>query len=62
MNTDSKKHESSRIIWAFVFALAMIAAAFLFKGKPSLYWIESALLVGALTFVILKPRRPVSAR
>jgi hypothetical protein len=43
-----------RILWSLVFALAMVASAFLFKGNPALYWIEAGLMVAALTFVILK--------
>jgi len=50
------------ILWSLVFALAMIASAFLFKGNPALYWIEAALIVAALTFVVLKPQRPECVR
>jgi hypothetical protein len=46
------------ILWSLVFALAMIASAFFFKDNPALYWIESALTVAALTFVVLKTQRP----
>jgi hypothetical protein len=46
------------ILWSFIFALAMLASAFLFKGNPALYWIEAGLTVAALTFVILKSPRP----
>jgi hypothetical protein len=54
MNSNHKKS----ILWSLVFALAMIASAFLFKGNPALYWIEAALTVAALALVILKPQRP----
>jgi hypothetical protein len=50
------------ILWALVFALAMVASAFLFKGNPALYWIEAGLTVAALTFVILKSPRRVAPR
>jgi hypothetical protein len=50
------------ILWSLVFALAMIASAFFFKGNPALYWIEAGLTVAALTFVVLKPQRPVRVR
>jgi len=53
MSTNSKKP----ILWSLVFALAMIASAFLFKGNPALYWIEAGFMVAALTFVVLKPQR-----
>jgi hypothetical protein len=44
MNPNDKK----RILWSLVFALAIVASAFLFKGNPALYWIEAALVVAAL--------------
>ena len=50
------------ILWSLVFAVAMIASAFVFKGNPALYWIEAGLMVAALTFVVLKSQRPVCAR
>ena len=63
MQPNSKKLGPWPIVWAIVWALAIIATAFLFKGKPAEYWIESGLVVGALTFVVLKSRRPsASAR
>jgi hypothetical protein len=40
--------------------LAIVATAFFFKGHPTEYWIEAGLIVGALTFVVLK-RRNTSA-
>ncbi len=58
MSTNSKKP----ILWSLVFAVAMIASAFLFKGNPALYWIEAGLMVAALTFAVLKSQRPVCAR
>jgi len=36
----------------------MVASAFLSKGNPALYWIKAALMVAALTFVILRSRQP----
>jgi hypothetical protein len=63
MKPDSKKLATSTIVLSLVWALAIVATAFLFKGKPAEYWIESVLTVGALAFVILKPWRPApSAR
>ena len=50
---------ASRIIWSLVWALAIIATPFIFKGNQARYWIEAALIVAALAFVILKSRRPV---
>jgi len=48
------------MVWSLVWAFAIMAAAFLFKGNPAEYWIEAGLIVGALTFVVLK-RRNLSA-
>jgi hypothetical protein len=50
---------SSKIIWSLVWAIAIIATPFLFKGNQTRYWIEAALIVGALSFAVLKSRRPV---
>jgi hypothetical protein len=58
MNANHRKP----ILWSLVFALAMVASAFLFKGNPALYWIEAGLTIAALTFVILKSPRPVAPR
>jgi len=60
MAPNSKKLATSAIVWSLVWALAIIAAAFLFKGNPAEYWIEAGLIIGALTFVVLKRRRLVS--
>jgi hypothetical protein len=54
-----KPNHKRPILWSLVFALAIVASAFLFKGNPALYWIEAALTVAALTFVILKSQRLV---
>jgi hypothetical protein len=58
MKLNSKKS----ILWSLVFALAIVASAFLFKGNPALYWIEAGLTVAALTFVVLESQRPVVPR
>jgi hypothetical protein len=63
MMPNSKKLATSPILWSLVWAAGILAAAFLFKRNPANYWIESALVVGALTTVVLKAQRPVcSAR
>jgi hypothetical protein len=51
---------NSAILWSLVFASAIVASAFLFKGHPALYWIEAGLTVAALTLVVLKT--PASGR
>lgn len=58
----SKKFGRSPILWSLVWALAVIATAYLFKGNPAEYWIQAGLVVGALVFVVLKPQRPVRPR
>jgi hypothetical protein len=50
---------TSKVIWSLVWAIAIVATPFIFKASQPRYWIESALIVGALGFVILKSRRPV---
>jgi hypothetical protein len=63
MDANSKKIGTSAIVLSLIWALAIIATAFLFKGNPAEYWIEAGLVVGALTFVVLKRRHPsASAR
>jgi hypothetical protein len=54
-----KPNYKKTLLWSLVFALAMIASAFFFKGNPALYWIEAGLTVAVLALVILKPQRPV---
>jgi hypothetical protein len=60
LKPNSKKLGTSPIVLSLVWALAIITTAFLFKGNPAEYWIEAGLIVGALTFVVLK-RRHASA-
>jgi len=62
MTPNSKTHLTSLIIWSLVWAFAIIATAFLFKGNPVKDWIEAALFIGALTFWLWKSRRPACAR
>jgi hypothetical protein len=50
-----------KIAWSLLWALAIIASAWIFKGSPAALWVETALVGGALCFVILKPR-PNSCR
>jgi hypothetical protein len=57
-----KPNSKEPILWSLVFGLAIVASAFLFKGNPAQYWIEAGLIVGALTFVVLKSQRPVVPR
>ena len=62
MEPNSKKLATSTILWSLVWALAIIATDFLFKGNPARDWIETGLIIGALTFVVLKRQRLVRPR
>src|SRR5882672_856411 len=41
MELNYKKLATSTILWSLVWALAIIATAFLFKGNPAKDWIET---------------------
>jgi uncharacterized membrane protein YbhN (UPF0104 family) len=62
MVTKSKTRATSLILWSLVWAFALIATAFLFKGNPAKDWIESALFVVAFTFWLWKSQQLVCAR
>ena len=49
MMTDAKKYRMTQILWSLVWAFALIAAAYVFKGNPAKYWIESGIFVTAIT-------------
>jgi hypothetical protein len=59
MKTNYERLGASPIVWSLAWAFAIIATALLFKGNPAKDWIEAALIIGALTFVVLKPQRLV---
>lgn len=58
MTTSSKKQIATLILWAIVWALALIGSAILFKGQPVKDWIQSALFIMAMTFWVWQSRRP----
>jgi len=62
MTPNSKTRARSLIIWSLVWAFAIIATAFLFKGNPVKDWIEGTLFVVGLTFWLWKSSRPVCVR
>jgi hypothetical protein len=62
MKPASAKLATSPIVWSIVWAFAIIATAFLCKGNPAGEWIETALVGGALAFVVLKSPRPLGLR
>jgi hypothetical protein len=42
------------VLWAIAWAIAIILSAILFKGNPAKEWIQAALFIGALTFLLYK--------
>jgi hypothetical protein len=50
MTASSKNHLSTLILWAIVWAVAMVASAILLKGNPIKDWIQAALFIAAMTF------------
>lgn len=50
-------HRTSLIVWSLVWAIAFIATAYFFKGNPVKDWIEAALTIGALAFLMRRPWR-----
>jgi hypothetical protein len=45
MLPNPKGFGTSAIVWSLVWAIVIIATAFLFKGNPAQYWIESGLIL-----------------
>jgi hypothetical protein len=62
MMTDVKKSRMPLILWSLVWAFALVAAAFLFKGSPASDWIEAAILVGAITCLMWNYERRTCRR
>jgi hypothetical protein len=55
--TTSTTRLSALIIWAIVWAAAMIAAAIVLKGNPIKDWIQSALFIAAMSFWVWQAQR-----
>jgi len=53
----SRKQLTNLILWAIVWAVAMIASAILLKGNPTKDWIQSTLFIAAMTFWVWKSQR-----
>jgi hypothetical protein len=49
MASDSERKIANPFLWPIVWALAYIAFAIFFKGFPNKDWIQSVLLVGAMS-------------
>jgi membrane protein DedA with SNARE-associated domain len=52
MPTNPEKYGMSLILGSLVWALALVAAAYIFRGNPAKDWIESALVIGAITYLM----------
>ena len=52
--TSANNKPATLIVWAAIWALAFIMSAILFKGSPVKDWIQAALFISALTFLLFK--------
>jgi len=52
--TSANNKPATLIVWAVVWAIAFIMSAILFKGSPVKEWIQAALFIAALTFLLFK--------
>ena len=52
--TSTNKKPATLIVWAVVWAIAFIMSAILFKGSPVKDWIQAALFIAGLTFLLFK--------
>lgn len=49
---------ASLIVWSLLWALSLIAMAFLLKGNPAASWIEAAInMIGIFVFLVLSSLR-----
>jgi len=62
MTTNSNRYQTRIIFWSLVWAIALMAAAFLFKHNPAHYWIEATLFVGATTHLMWNYERRRTCR
>jgi hypothetical protein len=53
----SKPKLTTLILWAIVWAAALITSAILLKGNPIKDWFQSALFVAAMTFWVWQSQR-----
>ena len=52
--TSANNKPATLIVLAVVWAIAFIMSAILFKGSPVKEWIQAALFIAALTFLLFK--------
>jgi hypothetical protein len=57
MTHSSTKRLTTLILWAMVWAAAMILSAILLKSNPVKDWVQAALFIGAMTFWVWRSQR-----
>lgn len=57
MGNSSRKKLSTLVLWALVWAAAMIVSAIALKGNPIKDWFQSALFIAAMAFWVRQSQR-----
>jgi cobalamin synthase len=57
-----KRQKTILVLWALIWALALIGSAFVFKGNPIKDWIQLVLLVVGVTVWLWQSRRQARLR
>lgn len=52
MAVTSQRQMTTLVLWTTVWALALIASAFLFKGSPVKDWLQAALFIGGMVLLL----------
>jgi len=60
--TTTKRQPTTLVLWAVIWALALIVSAFVFKGNPIKDWIQSVLFVVGITVWLWQSRRQARLR
>jgi len=55
--TEARTKLITLVLWAIVWAAALIASATLLKGNPIKDWVQSALFIAAMTFWVWQSQR-----
>ncbi len=55
--TEARTKLITLVLWAIVWAAALIASAILLKGNPIKDWVQSALFIAAMTFWVWQSQR-----
>lgn len=56
------ERQTKLVLFAIIWALALIASAFLFKGNPAKDWIQSIIFVVGITVWLWQSRRAARLR